>query len=163
MLFYIGTKERSTLGKMKLKNSRYCFNIRPFLFVFVRPKRIFVVYMPQFNDLILCFMIFYLLLTKIEWTSKKYSTNGLKMVIVTLIFNITYQYHPKTKINDISFICIFIVLKLLIIVYHKLLSDCNWSKNDYNWACFANMTNYFLFYVIITIWEWIVQYQLFTW
>ena len=64
-----------------------------------------------------------------------------------------------------------------IIVYYKSLSDSHWCQNYYNWAFFysnqilsegwggtkllfwiTNMTNYYLFYVIIAIWEWIVQY-----
>ena len=71
------------------------------------------------------------------------------------------------------------------IVYYKSLSDCNWREKDYNWAylysnkilCLGwggnkilfwitNMTNYYLFYVIIAIWEWIVHctvlFKLFT-
>ena len=61
-------------------------------------------------------------------------------------------------------------------VHYKSLSDTNWRENDYNWEsnkilCVGwggnkilfwktNMTNYYLFYVIIAIWEWIVQYFL---
>ena len=72
----------------------------------------------------------------------------------------------------------FVCLKKVrnISVYYKSLSDSNWRENDYNWACFysnkilcvgwegkilfwiTNMTNYYLFYVIIAIWEWIVYY-----
>ena len=64
------------------------------------------------------------------------------------------------------------------LVYNKSLSDSNWRENDYNGAYFysnkilcvgwggntilfwitTNMTNYYLFYIKITIWEWIVQY-----
>ena len=63
-------------------------------------------------------------------------------------------------------------------VYYKSLSHIsNWRENNYNWECFysnkilcvgwggnkisfwiTNMTNHYLFYVIIAIWEWIVQY-----
>ena len=62
-------------------------------------------------------------------------------------------------------------------VYYKSLSDSNWREKDCNWACFyfqkklcvgwggkiflfriTNITNYYLFYVIIAIWERIVQY-----
>ena len=67
--------------------------------------------------------------------------------------------------------CVTYTLESYIIVYYKSLSESNWLENDYNWAGFysnkilcvglegnkilfliTNMTNYYLFYVIIAIW-----------
>ena len=72
----------------------------------------------------------------------------------------------------------YILLLYVVLVYYKSLSDSNGRENDYNWACFYLNTilfvgwvgtnivlnnkydqfNYYLFYVIIAIWEWIVQF-----
>ena len=76
----------------------------------------------------------------------------------------------KTWCLTICFFPAFHKLKRGGIVYYKSLSDSNWYENDYNWACFysnkilcvgwegnkilfwiTNMTNYYLFYVIIAI------------